>query len=64
MTTNAMTADFRELSADDVDAVSGGGLHIHGTIGPFHFGLDITAGGIAGHYSINGAETHSGVIWF
>ena len=35
-----------------------------GTIGPFHFGLDITAGGIAGHYSINGGETHSGVIWF
>jgi hypothetical protein len=60
----ASSDQLRELSAEELDAIDGGGIHLHGTIFGIHFGLDITESGIAGHIRFGDGPLHDGVIWF
>jgi hypothetical protein len=55
--------DIRELTAEELNAIAGGSLHVGISLGWIGFRVDITKDGMSGSVKVGDGKWHQGTIW-
>jgi hypothetical protein len=59
----AQCSDIRELTAEELNAIAGGSLHVGISLGWIGFRVDITKDGMSGSVKVGDGKWHQGTIW-
>lgn len=55
--------DIRELTAEELNAIAGGSVHVGISLGWIGFRVDITDHGMSGSVKVGDGKWHRGTIW-
>ena len=60
----ATSSSLRTLTTEELDAASGGSMHMNLNLGLLKVAVSITSAGASGAISFLGGDWHGGTVWF